>query len=235
MKHYRNFFLILLVAVFSDACRHEPWLVPTDPGNPSLNESGCDADSVYFQNQVLPLLISNCTESGCHNSQDRQDGVSLESFQSLISTVGHARSNDMHNNKMMRAILASNADDRMPPPPKPALSQEQIDLLKKWLAQGAVNNGCDENAGGCDASGAGFGNFVQPLIKAKCQGCHSGANPQGGVRLDNYAEIKTLALNGRLYASLTKSGGWMPKGGAKLDDCSLQKIQFWIAGGALEN
>lgn len=226
---------VILIAALTVSCRHDLWAPPTDPGNPTYGTGGCDTDTTYFQNQVLPILISNCTESGCHNAQDHREGVVLESFQSLISTVGHARENDMNRNKMMRAILASNAHDRMPPAPKEALSQDQIDLLKNWLAQGALNNGCDENAGGCDVANTTFGNFVQPLVKVKCQGCHSGSNPQGGVKLSNYSEIKTAALNGTFYASLTKASGWMPKGGSKLDDCSMQKIQQWIASGAPQN
>lgn len=224
----------LLLLLATPACRHDPFQLPIDPGNPSFTGE-CDPDSVYFQNQILPILVSNCTESGCHNAQDHQDGVVLDSYQSLLGTVGHATQNDWHENKLMRALLETDLDDRMPPPPKAALPAAQLDLIKKWLAQGAQNNACDENSGGCDLSGAKFGTFVQPLIQAKCQGCHSGSNPQGGVALNSYAAIKTVALNGKLYASLSRTSNWMPKGGAKLDDCSLQKIQLWVEGGALEN
>ena len=135
----------------------------------------------------------------------------------------------------MRAVLNSDLFERMPPPPKSALGADQIDLLKKWLAQGAQFNACDENSGGCDPNSATFGNFVKPLIQTRCQGCHSGSNPQGGIKLVSYTDIKTVALNGKLYSSLTLSSNWMPKGGAKLDDCSLQKIQSWIGAGAPEN
>ena len=103
------------------------------------------------------------------------------------------------------------------------LPAAQIELLKKWLAQGAQNNSCDENAGGCDVSNAKFSTFIQPLIQVKCQGFHSGNIPQGGVALTSYAEVKSVALNGKLYAAITRTTNWMPKGGPKLDDCSLQK------------
>ena len=58
---------------------------------------------------------------------------------------------------------------------------------------------------------------------------------RGGVALTSYAEVKSVALNGKLYAALTRTTNWMPKGGPKLDDCSLQKIQFWIGAGAPQN
>jgi len=235
------FFLISFSSVGFFACKHDPFLQPTDPNNPDPDPDPppttglCDPDSVYFQNQILPILVSNCTESGCHNAQDRQDGIVLDSYQSMVSTVENATQNDFHENKLMRAILESDLDDRMPPPPKAALPQAQINLLKKWLAQGAQKNACDENFGGCNMDDAKFGTFIQPLMQAKCQGCHSGNAPQGGIKLTSYAEIKTVAMNGKLYSAVARTSNWMPKGGAKLDDCNLQKIQAWVSAGAPQN
>lgn len=239
MQSFR--FLFLSITVFSFwgllACKHDPFIQPTNsntPDNP-IATGFCDPDSVYFQNHILPILVSNCTESGCHNPIDRQEGVVLDSYQNLVSTVENATQNDLHENKLMRAVLETDLEDRMPPSPKPALSTMQIDLLKTWLGQGAQNNACDENFGGCDVNGVGFGAFIQPLIQTKCQGCHSGSNPQGNLKLTSYLEIQAIALNGKLYSTLTRSSNWMPKGGAKLDDCSLQKIQYWINLGAPQN
>ena len=82
---------------------------------------------------------------------------------------------------------------------------------------------------------AKFGTFIQPLMQAKCQGCHSGNAPQGGIKLTSYAEIKTVAMNGKLYSAVARTSNWMPKGGAKLDDCNLQKIQAWVGAGAPQN
>lgn len=153
----------------------------------------------------------------------------------MIGTVKKSTLNDLRENKLMKAILDNDPDDRMPPPPNQPLNAAQINLLKTWLAQGGLNNACDENAGGCDLQSAKFGSFVQPLMQAKCQGCHSGSTPQGNTNLSNYTAIKEVALNGKLYASLTRSSNWMPSGGAKLDPCSLDKIQQWIADGAPQN
>lgn len=231
--------IVLIFSVFTvlallASCKHEPFLHPVDPDNPSYSSS-CSPDSVYFQNQILPILVSNCTQSGCHNAQDKQEGIVLTSYQSMLSTVKKSTLNDLSENKMMKAILDNDPDDRMPPPPSQPLSAVQINLLKTWLAQGGLNNACDENAGGCDLQTAKYSSFVQPLMQAKCQGCHSGSTPQGNINLSNYAAIKELALNGKLYASLTRASNWMPSGGAKLDQCSLDKIQQWIADGAPQN
>lgn len=232
----------LLVLAMQIGCKHDPFKPntpgdPNDPNNPNnpTPSTACSPDSVYFQNHVLPILVSNCTQSGCHNAQDKKDGVILTSYTTMVNTVKKATVNNMQDNKMMKVILSSNPDKRMPPPPLPPLTTQQIDVLKKWLAQGGLNNACDENAGGCDLQTAKFASFVQPLIQAKCQGCHNNASPQGNVKLTNYAEIKTVALNGKLYSSITRSSNWMPLGTSKLDNCSIERIQQWITDGAPQN
>jgi len=216
------------------ACKHEP-LVPNDPVVDPPSGNACSPDSVYFQNQILPLLVSNCTESGCHNAQDHKEGIVITSYGTLMSTVERVTSNDWGKNKLIKSLQETDLEKRMPQN-KPPFTTDQIDLIKKWVNQGALNNACDESFGGCDTiSGAKYATFVQPLIQAKCKGCHSGSNPQGGIKLTTYAETKTLALNGRLYNSVTVNASLMPKGGAKLDDCKLAKLKKWVDAGAPEN
>jgi hypothetical protein len=236
MKWLTQFAMLgmLMTCLVIESCQHDPFIGPNTLPDPP-GSGMCDPDSVYFQNQILPILVSNCTESGCHNLQDRKDGVVLDSYQNLLMTVEEATNNDLQKNKLMRAILDDDPDDRMPPAPNAALSTAQIDLLKKWVSQGALNNTCDENFGGCVPEDAKYSTLIQPLVQTKCLGCHSGNNAQGGVKLSNYSEVKAYALNGKLYSSITRSSSWMPIGGAKLDDCTLQRIQNWILLGAPEN
>lgn len=251
MQHYAilTFFVVILLSLSTPACKHDPSLPggsdPTDTtGNPidttgnngGNNGSGilCDPDSIYFQNQILPILVSNCTESGCHNETDHKEGVILTSYQSLMSTVEHVTDNNWNENKLMKALLEDDPDDRMPYNKAP-LPQAQINLIGAWIQQGAKNNGCNENYGNCETSNVQYSAFVRPLIGARCQGCHSGSTPQGGINLSTYANVKALATNGKLYAAVTRTANWMPKGGAKLDDCTTDKLKAWIDAGAQEN
>lgn len=243
------FFVVIGLSLSTPACKHDAILPgggdPVDTtgggGNPIDTTGGntgsgivCDPDSIYFQNQILPILVSNCTESGCHNEIDRQDGVVLTSYQNLLNTVEHVTDNNWDENKLMKSLIEDDPTERMPYN-KAALPQAQINLIAAWIQQGAKNNGCNENYGACETSDVRFGAFVQPLIQARCQGCHSGASPQGSINLSTYANIKTLAANGKLYGAVTRTSNWMPKGGAKLDDCTIDKLKAWIDAGALEN
>ena len=240
-----TFFVVILLSLSTPSCKHDPAFPggsdPTDTignpvdttGNPGLGVP-CDPDSVYFQNQILPILVSNCTESGCHNETDHQEGVILTSYQHLMSTVEHVTDNNWGENKLMKVLLDDDPDDRMPYNKAP-LPQAQINLIAAWIQQGAKNNECNENYGACETSNVKYSAFVQPLIQARCQGCHSGSAPQGGINLSTYANVKTLAGNGKLYAAVTRTSDWMPKGGAKLDACTLDKLKAWIDAGAPEN
>lgn len=238
--------LIFILALFS--CKHDPIVPdPVDPVTPIDTTNGggggnnpplgvpCDPDSIYFQNTVLPILVSNCTEAGCHNAQDAPDGIVLTSYQSLMNTVENVTNPDWGENKLLEVLTEDDLDKRMPQAPNAPLSQEQINLIAGWIAQGARNNGCNENSAGCETTNVSFGAFVQPLIQAKCQGCHSGSAPQGGIDLTTYGGVRTVALNGKLYAALTRTSNWMPRGGAQLDDCSLDKIKAWVDAGAPQN
>lgn len=227
----------LLLLFSSAACKHDPLIDPIGLGpiDPTTSGAVCSPDTVYFQNQVLPILISNCTKSGCHNAQDREKGVVLDSYQNLMSTVEKVSSTDWKKNELMEVILETDPDDRMPRPPSLPLTSTQINLLSTWIKQGALNNSCNENSDQCDTTANTYSLFVKPLILAKCQGCHSGSAPQGNISLTTHASVRTVALNGKLYASLTRQSTWMPKGGAKLDNCSLAKLQVWIDSGAPEN
>jgi hypothetical protein len=93
-------------------------------------------------------------------------------------------------------------------------------------------------AGACDTSVvAKFSSEVLPVMTANCNsgGCHNTASAAGAVILDTYAGVKTQALNGRLIGSTDHINGTMPKGGAKLTNCTIAKMQQWINSGSPNN
>lgn len=82
----------------------------------------------------------------------------------------------------------------------------------------------------CDTSQIGYAEDVLPIFHANCIPCHSEANAFGGIVLATYEGAKIPALNGLLYKAITHDPTVvpMPKGGGKLDDCSINKISRWI-------
>lgn len=122
----------------------------------------------------------------------------------------------------------------MPVPPRPALTQDQLSKMVKWINQGATNNEC---TGGCDTTVFTYPAAVALTVNTYCKGCHNPLSPGGGIDLSTYTAVKSLALNGLLMGSITHAAGFiaMPKGSSKLSDCKIRQVQKWIQAGALNN
>ncbi|MFH1121083.1 MAG: c-type cytochrome domain-containing protein [Bacteroidota bacterium] len=219
------------------SCKHEPEDIviidPIPPGDTIPTGLTCDPDTVYFQNEVLPLLISGCGMSGCHDASTAQEGVILTSYQSVMNTAEIIPGNPGRS-ELYEAITEDDPEDRMPPSPMAALSTDQILLIRKWIEQGAKNNYCDA---GCDTNSYTYANAIQPLLDQNCKGCHNATLSSGGIRLDNYASVKSAAVNGSLYGAINHQQGYtaMPQGGNKLADCNIIQVRKWIADGAPNN
>jgi len=92
--------------------------------------------------------------------------------------------------------------------------------------------------GNCDTASVQYSATIVPIIQSGgCLGCHSGSTPSGNILLETYAQVKSLALNGRLIGAISHSAGYspMPQGGNKLSECNINRIRAWINEGAQEN
>jgi len=89
----------------------------------------------------------------------------------------------------------------------------------------------------CDTTNVTFSNDVFPILEANCISCHSGGAPAGNVNLETYDDIVASANSGGLMGTIKHESGWspMPKNGAKLDDCSIAKLDVWVAEGMPNN
>ena len=193
----------------------------------------CDATKIYFQQQVLPILLSNCAMSGCHDDVTHKEGVVLTSYQKVMAT-SDVRPGSPGNSKLYKVIVDPDPGDRMPEPPQNPLTQQQIQIIYTWIQQGAPNLVCENM---CDSSLFTYSGAIQPLIQSKCQGCHSGINAQGGIDISSYQLLKAKVTDGKLWGSINQLPGFspMPKNGAKLSDCEIKQFQKWIAAGSLNN
>lgn len=201
------------------------------PENPQ--NMPCSPDSVYFENDILPILLSNCAFSGCHNQASASDGVVLDSYAKVLQT-GEVRPGNPGESELFEAITETKPNKVMPPPPASRLSTDQVAKIEKWIRQGAKNNACSQNE--CDTMKISYQNFVKPKL-AGCTTCHNASNQSGNVRLDTYAGVKAVAVNGKLIGSLAWLPGYanMPPGGSQTDPCTIKKIKSWVNAGSPDN
>ncbi|RYY39932.1 MAG: hypothetical protein EOO08_08550 [Chitinophagaceae bacterium] len=96
------------------------------------------------------------------------------------------------------------------------------------------------NPQGCSTAGTTFSATIQPIIQANCLSCHSSsaapASGNGNV-IEGYAAVHAYAANGLLMHVVNHDPGVpaMPQGGAKLDACTIAKLQAWVDAGAPNN
>lgn len=239
--------LTAVLALFFTACRHQPDLGP-DPGNGTggggtggggTGGGGtgggipCDPSKVYFQQQVLPVLLSNCAMSGCHDVASHQKGVILTSYQYVMATAD-VRPGNPGGSDLYEVIVESDPRDRMPPPPRPPLSTQQIQLIRDWILQGAQDLSCDNL---CDSTRFGYSAVIRPLLNNKCQGCHNGPSASGGIDLTTHGNVLLRVQDGKLWGAVNHMPGYspMPKNSPKLSACELSQIRKWIDAGAPNN
>lgn len=222
------------------SCKHQPIDPATGDGTGGGGGTGggttvtCSPDTAYFQQQVLPIFISNCAVGGCHDAITRQDGVNLTTYASIMST-GDVRPFRPDNSEIWEKITDTDPSDRMPPPPRNPLPQAQRDIIFKWIMQGAQNNSCQPSA--CDSTNVTYSGTIRNIISNKCLGCHSSSAPQGNINYTNYGGVKAKVDDGRLWGAINHLPGFsaMPKGGAKLSDCEIKQFKKWIDAGAPNN
>src|SRR4051812_28774397 len=80
----------------------------------------------------------------------------------------------------------------------------------------------------CDTAAMTYTTNIQPIIQNFCYSCHAGAATGSfGINLDSYANLKVEANSGELVHRITSTDPafMMPKGGPRLSDCDISKIQ----------
>lgn len=229
---------VLLLTIIP-SCTHNPY-IPEEPSNnndtiPTVSNT-CSTDSVYFVNDLLPILIGNCAVSGCHDAVTSEEGYDFSSYAGFINTDA-VRGGDLNDSELYEVITETDPDKLMPPPPRTPLTAAQIQMFRTWILQGASYNSCNSNPATCDTTGVTFSGTVQPILQATCYGCHSSGAPSGNVVLDTYAGVSSVVNDGSLLGAIKHQQGFvaMPQGGSKLPDCSIAKIEAWINAGAANN
>lgn len=240
---FRFVLLATLLALFAVTCKHKR-PEPTAPTTTTTGTTGGTTtggtttggtttgggaatnlkDSVCFEQEIFPLLSSNCAnQAGCHNSIDKKDGIDLSSYASLKATLS--------GKLLLRVINEIDPDKRMPLAPNPALNASQIALITSWVNQGMKSNiDCQST---CDTLNVTYSGIVKKIVEDNCFGCHATISPI----LTNYTQLKIIIDNGRFDCVINHRNGCspMPKNAAKLSACKLKQISKWLAAGAVNN
>ncbi len=192
--------------------------------------------TIYFQNDVLPIFQSNCTQAGCHNAKDKAEGYDLTSYESIMASKKSKgiKPGDYKNSSIYESLVTG-GPNLMPANPYNPLSDAQITTIALWIKQGALNNSTTTNV---DLNNVTYTLSVKPILDTYCKGCHSSSNAGGNISYEDYTNTQVTANNGKLLGSiqqLSTNYKAMPQGGNKLSDNNIAIIQKWISNGSPNN
>src|SRR4051812_40686765 len=98
----------------------------------SLIMTTCTKDiggpGVCFQQELLPVFISNCTMSGCHNALDRKAGYDLTNYEGIMKGV---KPKHPLLSEIYKSIKGSSPS--MPARPYSKLRLADVDKIKLWI------------------------------------------------------------------------------------------------------
>lgn len=105
------------------------------------------AEPVSFRAEIAPLLINNCL--ACHGPKKAEGGYRVDSYERLLSegdsgSAGVTGKN-IEESELFRRLVSEDKDERMPLESEP-LTAEQIDLVKRWIVEGAASDAPDPKA-----------------------------------------------------------------------------------------
>jgi len=97
--------------------------------------------TVDFSRDIQPILSDRCYK--CHGPDEakREADLRLDREESALAERDGKRAivpGDLKSSELYRRITSDDADERMPPPDsKLSLTPREIELLRRWIAQGA--------------------------------------------------------------------------------------------------
>ncbi len=94
---------------------------------------------VSFREQVAPIFLQQCV--GCHGANDPQGDFQLHTFERSMAD-GYVEPGNPEESHLFSLLLDEDPEVRMPKDGDP-LSAESIELVRRWIAEGAKYDGDD--------------------------------------------------------------------------------------------
>jgi len=216
---------------------------------------------VVFATQIRPILAARCYP--CHGPDVQQHGLRLDSLQAILSGSANGKvviPGDSQNSHIVRRLLG--LEQPQMPYGGPPLPAEQIDLVRKWIDEGAQGPDSSEPvvaaaapindvkaAHSASEKPVDFNRDIRPILSDACFTCHGPEEKsrQGNLRLDiresAFAEhngyriiVPGSSATSRLYQKISSKDNAfrMPPAwsGRSLTPKQIELFRQWIDQGA---
>lgn len=205
------------------------------------------ARDIDFTKHVKPVLEAACI--GCHNADKDKGDLRLDTKATFLKggengpvvVPGKPDKSSLYT----LASMSPDEDDVMPPKAVDHLSEDQLNVLKEWIEQGAK---WPDGVTLTQVPRPRFVKDVQPIFEFNCVACHrDDAKLEGGFSMTGHETTLKSGDNGPnlipfdaegsyLYKSMTLSEDddnvMPPKAKDRVPQAEIDTIRRWIEQGA---
>src|SRR5438477_584401 len=103
-------------------------------------------EKINYQEHALPLFRNNCLN--CHNPDKKKAGLDLSTYQGALAGSDNGaviNPGDPSNSKLFKVI--THAEEPQMPPKKDKLPEKELEIVRKWIAGGALETATGKPAG----------------------------------------------------------------------------------------
>jgi uncharacterized membrane protein len=197
-------------------------------------------DTICFNQDILPIFLSGCATTACHDAASHAEGYVLTDYTHIINSEEGIVPYSPQGSEIYEKITTNESDERMPPPPMAPLTAKQISAIRTWIEEGALNSDCPDKA--CDTlQDISYSIQVVPILQNNCISCHNSTTASGGIMLNNYNNVKNTAETERngtplLIGTIRRKSQFHPMPPSySLGECDIRIIELWIEQGILNN
>lgn len=119
MMSMRTFLILITCIVAMSSCRK-------DNEQDLYGDSECLPENVSFSNDIQPIISNSCAVVGCHVQGGLGNGL-FENYDQVKTKVDNGALMD-------RVVVAQDM------PPTASLSACQIEFVRQWILEGALDN-----------------------------------------------------------------------------------------------
>ena len=220
------------------------WLVLGLMGMRVLSLSAQDAPPPGFETDILPIFQQHCLQ--CHSDQARQGGLSLETLDRVLAGGDSGSVVVAHKPLESRLLVLINSGGM--PMGSPPLEAGAIDIVRRWIEAGMPGETLEAPVPET-APPVREREVMAAILGAKCLPCHGRRRQEAGLDLRTREGLLKGGKSGpaivpgkpeesllvrRILAQEMPPPQLQEQFSVRgLTSVELEKVQAWIAGGAL--
>jgi mono/diheme cytochrome c family protein len=198
------------------------------------------AQTLTFERDILPVFTQHCFT--CHGQSSPQLGLDLRTAASTLRG-SHNGPVILKGNPEKSLLFQKISTKAMPPPAfKQTMPEPQIEIVRRWIADGAASDKPSGQSKDILEQQAAFDKEIMPLFAARCVQCHGAGKPMGGLDLRSLEALLKGSINGAvvlegfseksiLVRKLASRNMPPPGAGQPLTDEQIQSIRKWVDKG----